>query len=72
MDRNNLFFQSRLNAKKKELMESKMFYEDKILEVKNSREALLNDPKLLEKFAREKYLMKRSGEDVFIIVGHDK
>jgi cell division protein DivIC len=28
---------------------------------------LQNDPAALEKFARERYLMKRDGEDVYII-----
>jgi cell division protein FtsB len=28
----------------------------------------MSSPALLEKFAREKYLMKRPGEDVFVLV----
>lgn len=67
-DSNDLFTQSRLSKKKKDLEESKEFYEDKILEVKNDREALLTDDEALEKLAREKYLMKKDSEDVYIIV----
>ncbi len=67
-DSNDLFTQSKLSTKKKELEESKEFYEDKILEVKNDREALLTDEEQLEKLAREKYLMKKDSEDVYIIV----
>ncbi|MEQ9232068.1 MAG: septum formation initiator family protein [Cyclobacteriaceae bacterium] len=67
-DSNDLFTQSRLSTKKKDLEESKEFYEDKILEVKNDREALLTDEEQLEKLAREKYLMKKDSEDVYIIV----
>ena len=37
-------------------------------EVQQDRKELLGNPALLEKFAREKYLMKRPNEDVFIIV----
>jgi len=29
---------------------------------------LLNDKKLLEKIAREKYFMKKSGEEIFVLV----
>ena len=29
---------------------------------------LQSDPKLLEKFAREHYLMKKDNEDIFVIV----
>lgn len=67
-DSNDLFTQRKLSKKKKDLQESKEFYEDKILEVKNDREALLTDEEQLEKLAREKYLMKKDSEDVYIIV----
>ena len=67
-DSNDLFTQKKLSDKKEELEESKEFYEDKILEVKNDREALLTDDEQLEKLAREKYLMQKDSEDVYIIV----
>ncbi len=71
-DSNDLFTQSKLSKKNRELRESKEFYEDKILEVKNDREALLTDEEALEKLAREKYLMKKDSEDVYIIVEETK
>ena len=39
-----------------------------ILEVKNQKAALDSNPELLEKLAREKYLMKKDKEDLYIIV----
>lgn len=68
VDSNDLFLQRELKTKQSELVEAKKFYEDRILEVKNDREALLNNPELLEKIAREKYLMKKENEDLYIIV----
>jgi cell division protein FtsB len=68
IDSNDLFLQKELSAKRSELTNAKEFYEEKILEVKNDREALLNNPELLEKIAREKYLMKKENEDLYIIV----
>ncbi len=68
IDSNDLFLQKELKVKQSELIEAKKFYEDKILEVKNDREALLNNSELLEKIAREKYLMKKANEDLYIIV----
>ena len=62
------FFKENLTSKQRELHEVKKFYEDKIMEVKNDREALINNPMLLEKIAREKYLMKKENEDLYIIV----
>ena len=67
-DSNDLFTQRKLSNKKKELEASKEFYEDKILEVKNDRESLLTDDEALEKLAREKYLMKKDSEDVYIVI----
>jgi cell division protein FtsB len=67
-DSNDLFTQIGLSRKKNELENQKEFYEDKILEVKNDRESLLTDDEQLEKLAREKYLMKKDSEDVYIIV----
>ena len=68
IDSNDLFTQASLKTKQSELSEAKKFYEDRILEVKNDREALLSNPKLLEKIAREKYLMKKENEDLYIVV----
>jgi len=67
-DANDFISQYRLKSKLKNLKDQKHYYIKKIEEVKKDREELLNNPELLEKFAREKYLMKKKGEDVFVIV----
>ncbi len=66
-DANDFISQWRMGSKKDDLEEVKEFYEEKIAEVKQDREELFSSPELLEKFAREKYLMKKPGEDVYII-----
>ena len=68
VDSNDLFLQTELSSKKAELEEARRFYQDKILEVKNDQAALSNNPDLLEKMAREKYLMKKPNEDLYIVV----
>lgn len=68
IDSNDLFMQGQLSIKKSDLESTKAFYEEKIMEVKNEREALLSNPALLEKLAREKYFMKRPGEDLYVVV----
>ena len=50
-----------------ELEEEKAFYEKSTAEVIKEREQVLSKPHLLEKFAREKYLMKKKTEEVFVI-----
>lgn len=67
-DSNDLITQIKLTHKQSELQSTKGFYQDQILEVKNDRESLLSDEQLLEKLAREKYLMKKEKEDIFIVV----
>lgn len=71
-DSNDLFSQRKLSKKKQDLEQEKEFYENEILEVKNEREALLTDEEALEKLAREKYLMKKDSEDVYIVVEETK
>jgi cell division protein FtsB len=44
------------------------YYDEKIEEVEQDRAELLSDPKRLEKFAREKYLMKKPNEDLYLLV----
>jgi len=67
-DTNDVYSQYKLKQKLYELESQKGYYESNIIEVRSEREALLNDEDLLEKFAREKYFMKKSGEDLFVIV----
>ena len=68
IDSNDLFMQADLSGKKQELLDSKAFYQERILEVKNDKAALESNPELLEKLAREKYLMKKENEDLYIVV----
>ncbi|MGL1887706.1 MAG: septum formation initiator family protein [Reichenbachiella sp.] len=67
-DSNDFYSQYQLKQKVNEMEDQKEYYLKKIEEVNEDREALLNDMELLEKFAREKYYMKKDGEDVFVVV----
>lgn len=67
-DSNDIYSQYQLKRKLSELENQKEYYQEKIKDVKVDREALLNDMELLEKFAREKYYMKKDGEEVFVII----
>ena len=49
------------------LEQSKKYYERQIAATKQELEQLKTNPALLEKYAREKYLMKRDNEDLFLI-----
>lgn len=56
------------HQKLSEMREKEAYYQKKIEEVKKDRRQLMEDEELVEKFAREKYLMKRPEEDLFVVV----
>lgn len=49
----------------------KDFYIEKKIQVLKDKEELSTNKELLEKFARENYLMKKPSEDLYIIVTED-
>ncbi|PVY43895.1 FtsB family cell division protein [Pontibacter virosus] len=67
-DSNDFITQYRMSRELSNKEKDKEYYLEKMAEVQQDREELMGNPELLEKFAREKYLMKRPGEDVFIVV----
>lgn len=68
VDSNDLLSQYKLRSKLSELEKEQKYYKEMIDEVTVERDALFQHEELLEKFAREKYFMKRKTEDVFVIV----
>lgn len=68
IDGNDLISQWRLSSKYSDLVKEKEYYQEKIKEVEMDREGLMSDDELLEKFARERYLMKKESEDLFVVV----
>ena len=45
----------------------KIYFEGQILSVRKELDQLKSNPATLEKYAREKYLMKRDNEDLFVV-----
>lgn len=52
-----------------QLEESRNYYLGQIEATKKELDQLKSDPATLEKYAREKYRMKKDNEDLFIIAG---
>ncbi len=67
LDSNNLIARFQLSRKLSDLENEKVYYEEKIEEVEKDRNEVFGDHESLEKFAREKYLMKKDNEDIFIV-----
>ena len=67
-DANDLPTQIRNWWKLRVLEDDVKFYQAQIKSVQTERQEVLGNDHLREKFAREKYLMKKPGEDIFVIV----
>ena len=67
-DKNDVFNQYELIKKCNKLNSEKDYYIAEIENNKKEVEELQSNLKSLETFAREKYLMKRDNEDVFVFV----
>jgi cell division protein FtsB len=66
-DENNLFVQHRRTRELSDLKSKIDYYHNQVNLTKKELDDLKNDPAALEKYAREKYFMKRDNEEVYII-----
>ncbi len=67
-DRNDFISQYTYNQKLKQLKRDKEYFLNEIEKDRKNLDELISNSRNLEKFAREKYLMKRDNEDIFILV----
>ncbi|MFC0261581.1 FtsB family cell division protein [Fontibacter flavus] len=68
IDSNDIVSQFKLSSKVKELEKQKEFYLERKQKIQEDREELMSNSELLEKFARERYLMKKKTEDLYVVV----
>lgn len=66
-DHNDFFLQRARATELSDLEESKAYYRDQIEKTLKELNNIEGNPLSLEKIAREKYLMKKDNEDLFII-----
>ena len=66
-DHNNFFQNRQYRSELKALTDNKKYYKEQIEKTKKEIELIKTSPLWTEKIAREKYLMKREGEDIFVI-----
>ena len=66
-DNYNLIKQNKIKNNIEDLEENKLFYSTEIEKDSTEFQDLLNDNEKREKFAREKFLMKKENEDLYII-----
>jgi cell division protein DivIC len=66
-DKNDFFTQMDRNRQLRDLLLSKEYFTSQIAAEQSVLDKMKTNPGTLEKYAREKYLMKRDNEDLFII-----
>lgn len=71
-DKNDLYSQFEQHQQLDKLEQERDFYSKETAKVSKDLDELSSNPQKLEKFAREKYLMKKANEDVFVIVKEQK
>ena len=66
-DPRDIFTQMEHRRELKELQVSKAWYQKEIAKESIEAEQLRKNPAIVEKYARENYLMKRENEDIFLV-----
>lgn len=72
VDRNSFIVQYKLRRELNDLRQKKEYYISEIEKDKNALHDITTNVKTLEKFGREKYLMKKDNEDIFMIIDEKK
>ena len=67
-DRNDLITQVKQKNKLNQMKQDQLYFTEEIQKDMTMLKEMMNNPETLEKFAREKYLMKKKNEDVFVFV----
>jgi len=67
-DQSNVVALLQINQELRELEDNKEYYKEQIETTQKDLTDLLTNNNNLERYAREKYLMKKENEDIFVIV----
>ena len=65
-DQRDFFQQKERRAELNKLEEAKKYYQKEIEQTKGQLNNLQNNPAAIEKYARERYLLRREGEEVYL------
>jgi cell division protein DivIC len=65
-DQRDFFLQRERKAELEKLEAAKKYYQEEINSTKKQLENLQSNPAAVEKYARERYLLRREGEEVYL------
>lgn len=70
-DRSNLIKQTEMSMNLSDLEKEEEFYKNELKTVMKEEKEVLGSEASIEKYAREKYFLKKGGETVFVIVDEE-
>ncbi|MBX2952928.1 MAG: septum formation initiator family protein [Leadbetterella sp.] len=70
-DRSNLIKQGEMQLQLNQVEDDIAYYEDELQKVREEEKDVLGSKASMEKYAREKYFLKREGETVFVLVDEE-
>lgn len=68
----NLISQYKLFKELRTLNKEEAYYNDMIAQIKSEQKSIFKDQHSIEKFAREKYWMKKDSEEVYVFMSNEK
>lgn len=68
LDKNSFLSQSKMRSELAEYENGIKHYEEQLLIIEKEQQEIMSSDDALEKYGREKYLMKKEGETVFVLV----
>ncbi|TDG35058.1 septum formation initiator family protein [Pedobacter changchengzhani] len=71
-DKNDMMSQYEYRSQANKLQEEKEYFESETAQVKKDLGELNSNLNTAEKFAREKYFMKKDNEDLYVIIHEEK
>ena len=71
-DKNDMMSQYEYRSQANKLQEEKEYFEKETAQVKTDLDELNTNLNTAEKFAREKYFMKKDNEDLYVIIHEEK
>lgn len=71
-DKNDMMSQYEYSNQANKLQEEKEYFEKETAQVKTDLDELNTNLNTAEKFAREKYFMKKDNEDLYVIIHEEK
>lgn len=70
-DRSNLIKQGEMQLQLNQVKDEIRYYENELKKVKEEEKDVLGSEASMEKYAREKYYLKKEGETVFVLVNEE-